>query len=253
MNCDVKKLRCASLRSALQRCGALSSRTNAKLSLKWLASADYQKDKPIRTFSINLRDPENWPQKSGHIRPRQGTEICNFREISPLDFLNYLQCIFPFSPGLLCNVVRKSPQNVEKIARFPGGEKGTESCHVSVWLSWFFRSSEKSITRNLHTFHRAQECFHSGSWGTQTSWQRSCSPMSSAQKFSQNFYPLPQSYTLARKDYIHKCLFSELISPQITFRRLFPRASRRKICPKRKSHEKATKKPRKSNEQKHHK
>ena len=30
---------------------------------------------------------------------------------------------FPFSPGLLCNLVRKTPQNVEKIARFPGGKK----------------------------------------------------------------------------------------------------------------------------------
>ena len=38
--------------------------------------------------------------------------------------------IFLFSPGLLCNSVRKWPQNVEKIARFPGGEKNVESCHV---------------------------------------------------------------------------------------------------------------------------
>ena len=33
--------------------------------------------------------------------------------------------------GTLCNLVSKSPQNMEKIAWFPGGEKCVESCHVS--------------------------------------------------------------------------------------------------------------------------
>ena len=38
---------------------------------------------------------------------------------------------FPFSLSRsLCNLVRRSPQNVEKIARFPGGENSVESCHV---------------------------------------------------------------------------------------------------------------------------
>ena len=37
---------------------------------------------------------------------------------------------FYVSPGFLCSLVRKSPQNVEKIAQFPGGEKIAESCHV---------------------------------------------------------------------------------------------------------------------------
>ena len=63
-----------------------------------------------------------------------------FRGFSPLEFGRFspvfLQCIssselFPFSPGFLCNLVRKSPQNVERIARFPGGVKVAESCHVS--------------------------------------------------------------------------------------------------------------------------
>ena len=39
--------------------------------------------------------------------------------------------LFPSSPGLLCSLVRKSPQNVEKIARSPFREKCVESCHVS--------------------------------------------------------------------------------------------------------------------------
>ena len=52
----------------------------------------------------------------GQGRPRQGTEICNFgapsprdlSELSPVDFVSV-------SPGLLCNLVRKSAQDVEKI------------------------------------------------------------------------------------------------------------------------------------------
>ena len=35
-----------------------------------------------------------------------------------------------FSRSLLCNSVMKWSQNVEKIARFPGGGKSVESCHV---------------------------------------------------------------------------------------------------------------------------
>ena len=31
----------------------------------------------------------------------------------------------------MCNLVRKSPQNVEKMAQLPGGERCVKSCHVS--------------------------------------------------------------------------------------------------------------------------
>ena len=44
---------------------------------------------------------------------------------------------FPFSPGSLCSLVRKWPQNVEKIARLPGGEKSVESCHVCGCCGYF--------------------------------------------------------------------------------------------------------------------
>ena len=55
-----------------------------------------------------------------------------FRAPSPLDFfLNLLQWIFPLSPCFMCDLVRKSPQDVEEIARFPNVEKSAESCHVS--------------------------------------------------------------------------------------------------------------------------
>ena len=46
--------------------------------------------------------------------------ICNFGVLSPLDFLEFS---LPLFSSFLCSLVRKSTQNVEKIARFPGGEK----------------------------------------------------------------------------------------------------------------------------------
>ena len=69
---------------------------------------------------------------SGRVRPQQGTEICNLGEPSPLDFFLYCPVDFPFLQ-VFCVVylLRKSPQNVEKIARIPGGEKSVKSCHVS--------------------------------------------------------------------------------------------------------------------------
>ena len=51
---------------------------------------------------------------------------------SALDFLSFLQWIFVcFSRAFLSSLQRKAPQNVEKIARLPGGEKRVKSCHLS--------------------------------------------------------------------------------------------------------------------------
>ena len=59
----------------------------------------------------------------------------------PLDFyfLNFLEwMLFPFfSPGLLCNLVRKTSQNVEKSGRFPDREKKRRLLS-HLWLSWVF-------------------------------------------------------------------------------------------------------------------
>ena len=55
-----------------------------------------------------------------------------FGAIFSTDFSVFLQWIFYlFSWSFVHVLIRKSPQNVEKIARFPGGEKSAESCHVS--------------------------------------------------------------------------------------------------------------------------
>ena len=71
------------------------------------------------------------PQSSECVRPQQGTELCNFREPPPRHFLEFSPVdVFPFFPGLLCNLKGNRPKCGE-IARFPGEEKSAESCHVS--------------------------------------------------------------------------------------------------------------------------
>ena len=58
--------------------------------------------------------------------------------LSPLESLNFLPVdIFFFTPGCLCSFARKSPQNVKKIARFPGAETfrtyTKARCHGFFW------------------------------------------------------------------------------------------------------------------------
>ena len=90
---------------------------------------------------------------SRRVRPRQRTEICNFWEYLPLDFSIFSSGFFPSSPGFcVMYVVRKSPQNVEKIARFPGGERSVESYHVMVFSVPSFakeKGSEMAQSQNL--------------------------------------------------------------------------------------------------------
>ena len=50
--------------------------------------------------------------------------------------------------------VRKSPQNMEKIARFPGGEKHAESCRVS-GCHGIFRPDPREPKRQSETYVRS--------------------------------------------------------------------------------------------------
>ena len=80
-----------------------------------------------------------WYRNFPRTAKTQGTEICNFRVPSRLDFRFSSSGLFPVSPGCLCNIVRKSPHIRRKFARFPGGEKKRRSLS-RLWLSRFFRS-----------------------------------------------------------------------------------------------------------------
>ena len=84
----------------------------AQDSLSWRGLPPEKREFPsVRTRSTTTRD------RNLHFR---GAVSTGSFEFSPVDF----------STGFLCNLVRKSPQNVEKIARFLGGEKSAESGHV---------------------------------------------------------------------------------------------------------------------------
>ena len=43
---------------------------------------------------------------SGQVRPRQGTEICNFGATSPLEALHWIFC---FSSSIYVQLVRRAP------------------------------------------------------------------------------------------------------------------------------------------------
>ena len=59
-----------------------------------------------------------------------------------------------FSPGFcVCNLVRKSLQNVEKIAHFQA-EKNVDSCHVSGCHGLFGPKSKIEFSSDIETFKR---------------------------------------------------------------------------------------------------
>ena len=64
----------------------------------------------------------------GHSKEQK---ICNFEDVSPLDFSNFLQWIFSFSPGFLRKLVSTSPQKWSKPPDFWAEEKSAQSCDVS--------------------------------------------------------------------------------------------------------------------------
>ena len=80
---------------------------------------------------------EKLTERSILIRARSTTtrdRNLQFRgAISTGFFFSFFSCglFFAFSLGFLFNKGRKSPQNVEKIARSPRRETSLESCHVS--------------------------------------------------------------------------------------------------------------------------
>ena len=66
-----------------------------------------------------------------HCAETQNAE--KMKEIIQNSFPNNALCKIVCRKGISCvlsSLVRKWPQNVEKFARFPGGEKSVESCHV---------------------------------------------------------------------------------------------------------------------------
>ena len=73
---------------------------------------------------------------SGHVRPRQGTETCNFGAPSPLEALHWIFCFFSrFSVQFSKTSPLKSGESSEKSS----GENRVESCHVCGCHGFFGR------------------------------------------------------------------------------------------------------------------
>ena len=77
---------------------------------------------------------------SGHVRPRQGTEICNFGAPSPLEAL------YCFFSSIYVQFSKTSPLKSGESSEKSSGENRVKSCHVCGCHGFFgpdfwFRSS----------------------------------------------------------------------------------------------------------------
>ena len=64
---------------------------------------------------------------SGQVRPRQGTEICNFGAPSPLEALHWIFC---FSSSIYVQFSKTSPLKSGESSGKSSGENCVRSCHV---------------------------------------------------------------------------------------------------------------------------
>ena len=79
----------------------------------------------------NPRANSNWelriPPMSGHVRPQQGTEICNFGAPTPLEALHW---IFGFFSSIYVQFSKTSPLKSGESSEKSSGENRVKSCHV---------------------------------------------------------------------------------------------------------------------------
>ena len=68
-----------------------------------------------------------WFLESGQVRPRQGTEICNFRAPSPSEALHWIFCFFS---SIYVQFSKTSPLKSGENSEKSSGENRIKSCHV---------------------------------------------------------------------------------------------------------------------------
>ena len=104
----------------------------------------------IRYFCRSIRVRSRWSTpKSGHVRPRQGTEICNFGAPSPLEALHWIFCFFS---SIYVQFSKTSPLKSGESSEKSSGENRVKSCHVC-GCHGFFRpwpKFERIIEIKLH-------------------------------------------------------------------------------------------------------
>ena len=87
---------------------------------------------PLETLESKQKTPQKTEEipsivNSGHVRPRQGTEICNFGAPSPLEALHW---IFGFFSSFYVQFSKTSPLKSGESSEKSSGENRVKSCHV---------------------------------------------------------------------------------------------------------------------------
>ena len=112
----------------------------------------------IESPKVSFLDPGSVAQRrfSGQVRPRQGTEICNFGAPSPLEALHWIFCFFS---GIYMQFSKTSPLNLEKAAKNPV-EKIASNPVTSVAVMVFSALSFTNLRRGVN-----RPVFGMMSWG----------------------------------------------------------------------------------------
>ena len=76
---------------------------------------------------MKSKSGQNQIQISGQVRPRQGTEICNFGAPSPLEALHWIFCFFS---SIYVQFSKTSPLKSGESSEKSSGENRDKSCHV---------------------------------------------------------------------------------------------------------------------------
>ena len=90
---------------------------------------------------------------SGRVRPRQGTEICNFGAPSPLIyFWNFLQWIIFFFLQVFCLIEEIAPRCGKNSSI--SGRRKKRRIVSRLWLSWFFSVPTHTLSMYLNLISR---------------------------------------------------------------------------------------------------
>ena len=94
---------------------------------------------------------------SGQVRPRQGTEICNFGAPSPLKALHWIFCLFS---SIYVQFSKTSPLKSGESSEKSSGENRVKSCHVcgchgflGPELRTFLQKMPLKMLRNVWAFY----------------------------------------------------------------------------------------------------
>ena len=93
---------------------------------------------------------------SGRVRPRQGTEICNFGAPSPLEALHWIFCFFS---SISVQFSKTSPLKSGESSEKSSGENRVKSCHVCGCRGFFGPELTQFLVNFSRCFPRFQSVF----------------------------------------------------------------------------------------------